>query len=171
MSMPAYVTIKTTTGTNLTAGAGGEESLGNAVQSDHADESIVYAVMANVTIPRDPLTGQPSGLRRHEPTTLTKVFDKASPQLWTALCEGTPLEITLKFYRVAKGGGIEQYYTITWTNAILVDGKGYLPNALDKDNGQFGNMEDWSFTYSKVVWNHVAAKVEGSDDWSAPKTA
>ena len=44
-----------------------------------------------VIIPRAPQPGQPTGQRVHKPAKITKVFDKSSPLLLSALTSGERL--------------------------------------------------------------------------------
>ncbi|WP_454915557.1 Hcp family type VI secretion system effector [Xanthobacter sediminis] len=166
MPQPAYITIKGKTQGPITDGAMTTKSVGGIGRDDHENESIVEAFSSNVIVPRDPQSGQPSGSRVHQPATITKFMDKASPMLWQALATGETLEeITLKFYRTTNGVD-EHYFTIKWETALLVDGKGTIPNVLQPDNASLGHMEEWSFTYAKVTWTHEISGTSGSDSWS-----
>jgi type VI secretion system secreted protein Hcp len=168
MPTPGYITVNGATQGNITSGAFTAASVGNIYQSGHEDSCLVEAMTCEVMIPRDPQSGQPTGQRVHQPSTFTKVFDKASPMLWQALCSGEVLQIAMDFYRTSMAGTQEKYFTIKWTDAVLVDGKGYMPNCLDPSMSSFTNMETWSFTYRKIEWDHDVAGTSGSDDWRAP---
>lgn len=171
MPTPAYVSIKGETQGEITKGAFTGDSVGNLWQEGHEDESIVQAFASNVIIPRDPQSGQPTGSRVHQPATLTKYQDKASPLLWQALAKGEVLtEVVLSFWRTSSKGQQEKYYTIKWEDAVLVDGKAIIPNCLLSENAQLQHMEEWSFTYRKVTWTHEKAGTSGSDDWRKPTT-
>ena len=123
-------------------------------------------------IPRDPQSGQPSGQRTHRPVTVTKIFDKASPLLYTALCTGEVLPtVEIKWYRTAPSGVQEHYFTIKMEDAVIVDMQGYMPNCQDPANASFTHLEDVSFSYRSITWNHEVAGTSGSDDWRAPKVA
>jgi len=171
MPTPAYLTIKGSTQGDISKGANSADSMGNSWQEGHEDECLVQALMTNVAVPTDPQSGQPTGQRVHLPTTLTKQFDKASPLLWQALASGELLQLEMKFFRTNVAGQQEHYFTISWEDAILVGGKGSIPNCLDLDNKNFSHMEDWSFSYRKVTWTHEKAGTSGSDDWRKPLTA
>ncbi len=168
MPTPAYMSITGATQGNISENAFTSDSVGNTYQEGHENECLVQALMTNVTVPTDPQSGQPTGIRSHRPTSFTKVFDKASPLLWQALATGEVLQMEVNFYRVSTAGIQEKYYTIKFEDAVLVDGKGYMPNCLDPDNHNFVHMEDWAFVYRKVTWSHGKANTEGSDDWRKP---
>ncbi len=171
MPTPAYVAIKGEKQGDITKGAFTADSVGNLWQEGHEDESIVQAFASNVIIPRDPQSGQPTGSRVHQPATLTKYQDKASPLLWQALATGEVLtEVTLSFWRTSSKGQQEKYFTIKWEDAVLVDGKAIIPNCLLPENAQLQHMDEWSFTYRKVTWTHEKAGTSGSDDWRKPAT-
>ncbi len=53
-------------------------------------------------------------------------------------------------------------------DAVLVDGKNYVPNCLDPENASFGHMEDWSFRLPQGDLSHAKANTEGSDDRRKP---
>ncbi|MGU3492576.1 Hcp family type VI secretion system effector [Xanthobacteraceae bacterium A53D] len=169
MPSPAYVTIKGQKQGEITKGAFTADSVGNIWQEGHEDESIVQAFSGHAIIPRDPQSGQPTGARVHQPASITKYMDKASPLLWQALATGEVLsEVVLSLWRTSPNGTQEKYFTVKYEDAVLVDGKSLIPNALLAENAQFGHMEEWSFTYRKVTWTHEKAGTSGSDDWRKP---
>ena len=170
MPTPAYMTIEGRTQGNITQGAFTEDSVGNIWQEGHEDEVLVQAFKHNVMIPRDPRNGQPTGNRVHHPMTVTKIFDKASPLLYTALCSGEVLpKVEIKWYRTAPTGIQEHYFTIKLTDAIIVDIQSYMPNCQDPANQAFTHLEDVSFSYRKIDWTHEVASTTGTDDWRAPR--
>ncbi|MFQ5773105.1 MAG: Hcp family type VI secretion system effector [Kiloniellaceae bacterium] len=169
MPTPAYMTIEGTTQGNITQGAFTEDSVGNIWQEGHEDEILVQAFKHNVMIPRDPQSGQPSGQRVHQPVSVTKVFDKSSPLLYNALCSGELLpNVEIKWYRTAGTGTQEHYFTIKLEDAVIVDIQGQMPNCQDPGNQSFTHLEEVSFSYRKITWNHEVAGTSGSDDWRAP---
>jgi len=169
MPTVAYVSIEGTKSGLITAAANSVDSMGNAYQSDHTDESTVQAFKHEVIIPRDPQSGQPTGQRVHQPFVITKVFDKASPMLAGALTSGERLtKVVVKWYRTSMTGTQEHYYTHELEDAVIVDIKSYMPNALDPSMAHFSHMEDVSLTYRKITWTHEVAGVSGADDWRSP---
>ena len=171
MPVPGYLTVSGATQGNITQGAGSTTSIGGLSQTGHEDQCLIEAMSCEVVIPRDPQSGQPTGTRVHQPSTFTKIFDKASPLLWQSLCTGEVLQMQMDFYRIATTGTQEKYYTIKWTDAVMVDGKGAMPNCLDPAFANYTNMETWSFTYRKIEWDNTAAGTSGSDDWRSPNQA
>ncbi len=170
MPTPAYMSIEGNSQGNITSAAFTEDSVGNIWQEGHEDEVLVQAFKHNVMIPRDPQSGQPSGQRTHRPVTVTKIFDKSSPLLYNALCSGELLtNVEIKWYRTSASGTQEHYFTIKLVDAVIVDIQGYMPNCQDPANASFTHLEDVSFSYRSITWNHEVAGTSGSDDWRAPK--
>jgi type VI secretion system secreted protein Hcp len=152
----------------ITKDAFTQDSVGNIYQEGHKDEVLVQAFSHEVTIPRDPQSGQPTGQRVHKPMVITKVFDKASPLLLRALTAGELItNVEIKWYRT-KSGAQEHYYTTTLEDAVIVHIKDYMHNCQDPANGHFTHLEDVHFSYRKITWTHVASGTSGSDDWRSP---
>jgi type VI secretion system secreted protein Hcp len=152
----------------ITAGASSADSIVNSHQDAHKDEVMVQAFSHEMTIPRDPQSGQPTGQRLHKPLIITKVFDKASPLLLQALTSGELItNVEIKWYRT-KAGAQEHYYTTTLEDALIVHIKDYMHNCQDPANSQFTHLEDVHFTYRKITWTHEASGTSGSDDWRSP---
>lgn len=131
---------------------------------------LVQELMHDVSIPRSPQTGLPTGKRVHGPITVTKEIDKSSPKLMQALCSGEQLnDVFLEFTRISPKGMEEVYYTIRLGNAIIVSISDYSPIALLKENDPMRHMEKVSFTYAKIIWTWVTDGIEAEDSWTAPK--
>jgi type VI secretion system secreted protein Hcp len=170
MPTPAYLTIEGSSQGAITQGTFTQDSVGNVYQEGHEDEILIEAFSHQVTIPRDPQSGQPTGQRVHQALVVTKVFDKCSPLLYTALTTGEMLTTCqLKFYRTSSDGQQEHYFTIELQDAIIVDIKAYMPNCQDPGQAHFTNLEDVSFSYRMITWTHEVAGTSGSDDWRAPR--
>jgi type VI secretion system secreted protein Hcp len=169
MPSPAYATITGASQGNISDNVNTADSIGNSYQEGHTNEMLILEFHSHVTIPRDPQSGQPTGLRIHQPAEIITCFSKASPLLWGALCAGEILQITLAYHWTAMTGAQEQYFKIQYTDALLVEGKAYIPQVLDEKFKNYPHCESWMFTYRKVEWTHVKAGTSGSDDWRAPK--
>jgi type VI secretion system secreted protein Hcp len=162
MPMPAHLTLE------------GEKQgpiKGSCDQQGREGTIIVQAFDHEVKIPSDSQTGLASGKRIHGALKIVKEFDKASPLMYQALCSGEHLKkVEIKWYRIAKTGAEEHYFTTTLEDAIIVAIRPYMPNCLDKAMGAFGHMEEVSFTYRKAIWRHEVDKTEAQDDWKAPRS-
>ena len=171
MPTPAYLSIEGATQGNITEGAFTEDSVGNVYQEGHENEILVEAFSHTVTVPTDPQSGQPTGQRVHKPLTITKVFDKSSPMLYTALSTGERLPTCeIKWYRTSSQGTQQHYFTIKLEDAIITNITARMPNCQDPSQAHFTHLEDVSFSYRKITWTHEIGSTSGEDDWRAPVT-
>ena len=166
MPIPAYIKITGAKQGDMSAGALSSSSVGTFAQKSHEDEILVQAIGLHVTKPVDSQSGQATGVRQHKPVVFTKLMDKSSPLLWQALCSGEQLNIECCYFRTAQAGGMEKYFSVKWSEALLVDGKAYYPLAISPDNAAIPHLEDWSFSYKKIEWTHEIAGTSGADDWN-----
>lgn len=169
MATPAYMSVTGEKQGLITAGAFTADSVGNIYQEGHEDQVMVQAFSHQVIIPRDPQSGQPTGQRVHKALCITKVFDKSSPLLLSALTSGEKMsEVTIEWYRTSASGTQELYYTTKLEDAIIVEIKDYMHNCQDPANSHFTHLEDVHFTYRKITWTHEVSGTSGSDDWRSP---
>lgn len=169
MATPAYMSIVSATNGLLTDAAFTEDSVGNTYQKGHENEVMVQAFEHEVTIATDPQNGTPSSDRIHKPARITKVFDRCSPLLLQALCDGEQLsKVEIKWYRQAKSGK-EHYFTTTLEHATIVRIHDYMHNCQDPNNQHFTHLQDVYMTYRKITWDHVRSTTTGSDNWDEPK--
>jgi type VI secretion system secreted protein Hcp len=164
MPMQFYMQVTgVDSGTNYAEGVG--------IQTGFEDFILCQALEHKVHIPSDPQSGQPTGTRIHGALKVTKVFDKASPLLYNALCIGERLTVALQFYRIDSSGNMEHYFTISLTNAIIVSMRPWIPNCLDPSNSDLTHMEDVSFTYEQIDWTQEVDGTTASDSWLVPPGA
>ncbi|TWI93258.1 type VI secretion system secreted protein Hcp [Roseibium hamelinense] len=171
MANVAYAKISGATQGDISKDATTADSIGNSWQEGHEDECLVYNFEMNAIVPRDPNSGTAIGTRRHQPSSFIKPLDKASPLLWQALATGENLEIEVAFWRTSTAGQQEHYFTVKYTDAVLVEGKHMLPDVNDDKNASRGDLDQWFFSYRKAEWTHEKAGTSGSDDWRAPVTS
>ena len=164
MPIPAYMSVANADGM-LTAEALSADSIGNLYQDGHEEEFMVQAFEHSIMIPRDSQSGQPSGTRVHQPLKVTKIFDKSSPLLYNALVTGESLICEITWYRTSAEGAIEEYFKHSLEGAAIVDIKAIMPNCQDPLNGPFTHLEEISFSYSTISWEHMVGGTEGTDDW------
>jgi len=169
MPVPAYMTVEGATQGDITEGALTQDSVGMAHRedTDFVDSFMVQAFEHNIVIPRDSQSGQPSGVRMHQPIKVTKVFDKSSPLLYQALVTGESLTCTIEWYRNSETGEPEHYFTQEIEGASVVDIRAYMPNCQDPASKDFTHLEEVSFSYSSITWTHEIGGTEGTDDWRA----
>jgi type VI secretion system secreted protein Hcp len=161
MPMPCHITFE---GENQGAIAG------SCIMQGREDTILVEAFNHEVRIPRDPQTGLAQGKRIHEPFTIVKFQDKATPLLYQALCTGEHMkEVVLKWYRIDPTGQEEHYFTTTLKDAIIVNIRPFMPNVLDVQTEAYGHMEEVSCTYKEIEWTWEVDGISSSDSWLAPK--
>jgi len=166
MNNPIFMSAEGSTQGAITEGAFSKDSVGNSYQDGHDNECVVKGFSHNITIPRDPLSGQPSGQRVHSPLQITKLFDKSSPLFFNALVNGETLtKVELKMWRINYEGQPEHFKTITLDDAVIVD----IQSDTNLESGelttQVAPFETISFAYRKISWRHEISSTSGEDDW------
>ena len=161
MPMPAHMTLE---GEN-------QGSIEGSCDMQGREATILIEAMNHeVRIPRDPQTGLSTGKRIHNAFSVVKVFDKASPKLYQALCTGEHMQnVTLKWYRIDPTGQEEHYFTHTLEDAIIVSVRPWMPNCLDAATESYTHMEEVMFTYKKIRWTWEIDGIEAEDSWLVPK--
>lgn len=157
MALLAYMAVKGKTQSDIK----GDCSQGG----DKKDKIVVYASDHLVEIPKDTHTGLPTGQRIHHPYTVTKHKDQASPKLYKACCTGEQCSVTLDYYRIKPDGLEEKYFTVKMEEAIVVSAHAYTPLTFLPDNKPYHDLEEISFTYSKITWTYNDGNIEYVDDW------
>ncbi|EJT84600.1 Hcp family type VI secretion system effector [Pseudomonas asiatica] len=169
MPTPAYIKITGQTQGNITAGAFTSESVGNVFVEGHEDEILVQEIKHQITVPKDPQSGQPTGQRLHKPFIFTSSLNKATPLMYAALSSGERLTtVEVKWYRTSVEGKQEHFFTTKLEDATIVDIQTTLPHAQNKENADFTQLVEVSMAYRKISWTHVTVGTEGSDDWRKP---
>ncbi|MGY8683193.1 Hcp family type VI secretion system effector [Bradyrhizobium sp. UFLA05-153] len=170
VSLEAYITIKGKKQGDISQDASKPDSIGQVAKSDSDNQSkiTVVAFTSGIIVPRDMTSGVATGTRNHQPVVFTKFFDRASPLLWQALATNEVLEeVVCEFYRADPAGmpKPQNFFKTTWKDATLIEGKAFVPLTINPQNNFFQNMEDWSFTYKEVKWEHIPGSTTGEDKW------
>jgi type VI secretion system secreted protein Hcp len=125
----------------------------------------VAAVAYAIESPRDAASGLPTGKRKHEPVTISKAIDQATPQLFQALVTNETLTtVKIEFVQPAAGptGTPAPTFTITLTNAAI--------SALKSDWSETANaqeLEQAQFVYQKIEVTWAPTGKTAIDAWSA----
>lgn len=110
-----------------------------------------------LTIPIDTQSGQATGSRVHSPLMITKRMDSATPKLYQACVSGESLgSVELKFYRIDPTGKDDHYFSITLTNARVVDMRNSYPN-----------IEQVSMVYEEIEWSWTKDGTMTQDSWTS----
>jgi type VI secretion system Hcp family effector len=112
--------------------------------------------------PRDMATGQASGRRMarqpNEPIVVVKEVDKTSPFFVQAAAKGELLPAVLfEFSRRGSDGKTEVYQTVRLTNALI--------SSVHMLNGGDRPMQEISFTFQKIEYEHKQGKAAAADSW------
>lgn len=166
MPHPAYLTLKGNRQGLIAAGCNTKASIGNTYQSGHEDQILVQGFRHNIHVPSG---GATASQRQHKPLIISKMVDKASPLLNTAMTIGERLlTCRLDFYRTADKGGLELYYTIEVQDALIVNIDALLPNRQRPENAELGMLEELHIAYRKIEWIHHVCSTMGTDQWRTP---
>lgn len=139
---------------------------GEDVVNGVADVIKVLGFSHELTVPFDPASGLPTGVRQHTPLVVVKQMDSASPGLYQALTTGENLTgVELRFYRLDSTGASEQYFTYTLTNARIVD---IRPFTQAISNESYRHMEEVSFVYQQIEWTWEPGAITTVDNWGGP---
>jgi type VI secretion system secreted protein Hcp len=157
MALTAYMKVK---------GKSQGDIKGDCTQSgDKKDTILIYASDHNVEIPKDTHTGLPTGQRIHQPFTITKHKDNATPKLFMACCKGEQCDVEIDYYRIKPDGTEEKYFVIKMGSAIIVNMREYTPMTFLPENKAYHDMEEVALTYSKITWSYTDGNIEYTDDW------
>ncbi|HRI68160.1 MAG TPA: type VI secretion system tube protein TssD [Polyangium sp.] len=144
--------------------------LGSVTQRGREGSIQVIAVMHEITSPRDPASGRPTGKRAHKPLVLTKLLDRSSPLLYSVLVFNENIStFELQFYTPDKTGIERQHFTIRLTNANISAINFRMPNTRSKFAMQLAEREEVAFTYQKISWTWNEGGISADDDWETPR--
>ncbi len=133
------------------------EHPGSSEKQGREDSNDIFAMEHKIFQPFDPATGRPSSAIMHNPMTVVKVIDKSTPGLHKALVTGQNLsEVNLRWYRIDPTNQVEtEYFTITLSNARIVNMETFMPMSFLPKNESFRHMEKVSFVYERIERNWI----------------
>ncbi|MEG9883596.1 MAG: Hcp family type VI secretion system effector [Hyphomicrobiales bacterium] len=157
MALTSYMSI---------TGASQGDIKGDCPQAgDKKDKILVFSIDHSVGRPKDAHTGLPTGQCVHQPFTIVKVKDNASPKLFQATCEGEHLTVELTLYRIDPKGQEQNYYKVKLEGATIVNMREYSPLSFDPDSKPYHDMEEVSFAYSDITWTYTDGNIEFTRRW------
>ena len=157
MSISAYLTIK---------GVKQGVIKGDVTDKGREGAITVTAVLFQIDTPIDPASGAATGKRQHQPITITKPIDQATPKLYEALFTNETLtDVTITFWRPLKDGGDKQYFTITLANAIVVGVTFTSPDSQDPATA--APYEKVQLAYQKITLTWIDGGITAQDDWKS----
>ena len=149
---------------------------GSVTQKGRENSSFVYTIDSKCAIPVDQHTGLSAGMRRHEPLTITKEIDQASPLFFNCCVTNETLSsVVVKFWKVgtiASGaqGAEEQYYTIELTNAHISEFRQFTPEHTGAEAlsaKSTWDQEEIKFSFQKITLTWTKGGKTAVDDWEA----
>jgi type VI secretion system secreted protein Hcp len=121
---------------------------------------ITYAY--ELSSPRDPASGLPTGQRQHHPVMFTKEWGAATPQILAAEATNENLTTVLfQFFKTDVTGKEYVFQTVKLTNASISDVKQYT------DKSGFFEIDEVSFTFQKIEVDNTDGKTSFVDDWQS----
>lgn len=166
LSLPHHSEVEGSGPIHMTAtGESQGAIMGSVTAQGREGSTMVIGTGQSVRTARDAASGMPSGQRQHNPFTIIKYLDKATPKLYLAWVNNELLtNVTLRFYRIGHSETPEHYYTVTLQNAQVCD----ITLEGDNTNGEHKEREHISFCYQKIIWTWVDGGITAEDDWEAP---
>ena len=160
MALNAYLKLK---------GQKQGEIKGSVTQKGRENKIAVIAVSHEVTSPRDPASGLPTGKRMHKPFTITKELDKSTPLLYNLLVNNENVtEWELQFWQPSATGAEKQHYTVKLYNANVASINFRMANNKHPELTKFAEYEEVAFTYQKIEWTWLDGGITAMDDWESP---
>ncbi|MBA2479291.1 MAG: type VI secretion system tube protein Hcp [Planctomycetes bacterium] len=144
---------------------------GESTRTKFADQMEGFYFESAIGSPRDPLTGQASGRRRHSPVLIRKKVGASTPLIAKALCTNEVLTtVEFSFVRTAADGSEKVYFRVVLSDATIASAKLMVPDSSQVESRQ-EFYEEISFTFQKIEWNNIDAKSVAIDDWNASEEA
>lgn len=149
--------------------ANGKDIKGESTQQSmgRADSVECVSFSSGVTSARESASNLATGRRQHEPITIRKRIDKASPLLAKALVQNEVVEGTFKFYRPnpAGDGTTEQFFTVAVKGGRVFAQKLMILNTLDPQQASEPPLEEVGFVFHTITWTYTNGGIEHEDSW------
>ena len=150
--------------------ANGKDIKGESTQvsMNRADSIECVSFNSGVTSAREAASGMATGRRQHEPITIRKRIDKASPLLAKALCQNETVEGVFKFFRPnpTGDGTTEQFFTVAIKGGRVFSQKLMILNTLDPEEATEPPLEEVGFVFSTINWTYTNGGIEHEDNWA-----
>jgi len=141
---------------------------GQSTNRQRQNQIQAFQFLMQLAAPRDASTGQASGKRQYSPITITKEWDACSPQIFEAASTNETLSLVeVDFLRTSPDGKESVYETIKLTDATISSVKryiGFLDAGEPPDSRQ---LEDVSFSFSKIEITHSDGGTMFIDNWNS----
>ena len=132
---------------------------GPSTNKFHAHEWPLTSMTHEVSSPRDPQSGLPTGRRQHHAMVVTLPLATNIPLLWNVMVTNENLSrVVLSFNSNGADGQSQDVYTVTLTNASISD-------MIEVASGSTPAFQV-SMTYQKIQWDTTGG-VSALDDWES----
>jgi type VI secretion system secreted protein Hcp len=119
-----------------------------------------------VYTPIDKTTGALMGTRVHEPLQVTKMTDNATPAIFEHVCTGAMLtSVKLHFFQITPQGKELEYYTVTLTNAQVIEVSPVMYNTRSAEFEKMPHLEVVKFGYQTITWTENKDNIDFEDDY------
>jgi len=154
MSTPAHLWIEDETGSPI---------IGSCQMPMRLGSIELKSFSHGVTIPVDPSWGKLTSTRIHKPIVIVKEFDRTTPLLYRALCEGrTMKKATIKMYYILESGIEAEYFNIILENLKITTISPYLsPNSMSSTH-----LETLELRYEAITWKYTDGNIIYRDTWN-----
>jgi uncharacterized protein len=156
LTIQMYAKIKLNGKGDISGDCSGPKSMGRNADTNSAHHDQI--TLLNVTGGVSQMSGSGAG-GTLQPVTITKYIDKASPQIAEAAANNTAIdEVVIEYYRMDQAGGKDPklYFKTTYTNGLILSDTHYSSQTTP------GNLEDVTFSYHSVKWEHLDSSTTGS---------
>lgn len=154
MSNPAHLWLEDENGSPV---------VGGCLVAQRSGSIELKSFSHGVTIPVDPNWGKLTSTRIHRPVVIVKEFDKTTPVLYRAVCEGrTMKKATIKMYHILESGIEVEYFNIIMENVKITTVSPYLsPNGMSSTH-----LETLELRYEAITWKHMEGNIIYRDTWN-----
>ena len=154
MSTPAHLWLEDANGSQIVGGCLMPLRLGSIELKSFSH---------GITIPTDLHTGKLTGTRVHRPIVIVKEFDRTTPILYRAVCEGQTLKsATIRMYRILESGIEAEYFNIQLENVKITTITPYLsPKGMSSTN-----LETLELRYGAITWTCTEGNIIYRDSWN-----
>ncbi len=141
----------------------GSPIVGSCVMPARLGSIELRSVSHHVWLPTDPNTGKLTATRLHTPLKIQKEFDRTTPLLFRALCEGRILKkAKLKMYQTNDAGIEVEYFNIVMQNVKIT---AIAPN-LHPGGVTSTHLEDIELRYETIIWKYTEGNILYEDSWN-----
>lgn len=142
------------------------ERQGSLLGASSEAERRVYFITHEISVPRMPGTGLPTGKRHHKPLLLRRDVSPASLGLQRAFATSERLtELRLQCFQATSLGVPQHRYTIQLFDASICSMRVVLPYTRATKTRVESLQEEIGFTYLRIQWTWHQPPMSVTDDW------